>query len=405
MDAPVFRSWNCPELKVEHPVKPFVGPGTIELRVDGSLNIAVGSKPFGDLDCPDHHEFRDVRITGRTDAGDEVVADHATSHRHTNKDAPTGSTMHFLAFQCEVRAPAYDATMVTKEVFHLKNTKLIGRGSFARGSSKVTICGPKETEFEAGRLSADVTFEHAGSAERISYSSVESLLRLAQRSLILAPCREEFSGDILTRTVAVPDTRKDLPRRPLVSWFGNRTALFVDATLTGYLSNVSLYDLDAMIQYYVFSYDDNVVQEIQFMFASVFMEGLKYNWARNVSTLHKDVKANGIIRGFKASSTDKKVLTFEDLMKKLAAHLGYNGTFTFVEDRHVIFHTGQSAAVQLGHNMPHIPLQAELFTLYDQMDDLLLRILGYDGVIYSPKDPNMPLSFPSRAPTRDDPLG
>jgi hypothetical protein len=44
-------------------------------------------------------------------------------------------------------------------------------------------------------------------------------------------------------------------------------------------------------------------------------------------------------------------------------------------------------------------VKPELYKLYDQMDDLLLRILGYRGPIH-PYDPDGPkkVDFPTRSP-------
>jgi hypothetical protein len=393
MDAPVFRSWNCTDLCVAHPTKPFHGPGAIELRIDGSVNITVASDPCGNID------FHDVQITGKTDGGDEVLVEHASSHALTSSFSHAGHSgiMHFLPYQCEILTPAYDPTTVTHEVFHLKNARLIGLGSFAHGSSKVTLRGLASQKLVPGHISAEMKIEHSAATGRVNYSHLESLISLALRSLVLAPCHESFSGNTPTKTVLFADTRADASNAPLISLFGDATASFLNKTLTGYLTNVAQYDLESMIQYYVFAHTSHTL-ELQFIFASIFMEGLKFNWAKNVSELYQDIKTTtGTIRGFRTSPTQKN-LSIEHLMNRLAAHLGYSASFTFVEDRNMLFHSGQSVATQLGHANPGTTLFAELYSLYDQMDDLLLRILGYSGEMYSPRNPNTALNFPSRTP-------
>ncbi|WP_437751527.1 hypothetical protein [Sorangium sp. So ce1389] len=183
---------------------------------------------------------------------------------------------------------------------------------------------------------------------------------------------------------------------PLVSLFADATASFLDRTLDGYKVNAADYGLDVMLQYYVLAHTNDTL-EYQFLFASVFMEGLKFNWAKNVSGLHRDTKANGVIRGFRLAPSQRN-LSFEELMNRLAAHLGYSATFTFIEDRNMLFHSGQGTALHLGHADPYSVMQEELFVLYDQMEDLLLRILGYRGIVCSRADPDTPLEFPARTP-------
>jgi hypothetical protein len=90
--------------------------------------------------------------------------------------------------------------------------------------------------------------------------------------------------------------------------------------------------------------------------------------------------------------------SFEDLLKLATAHLGYQTTFSFIDDRNAIFHTGAAAARQLGNASVWPVLKPELIKLYRQMDDIILRILGYSGPIHPWELADAREDFPSRTP-------
>jgi len=131
------------------------------------------------------------------------------------------------------------------------------------------------------------------------------------------------------------------------------------------------------------------------------MEGLKFYWAKNIATLPADVKQNGLVRGFvnTTSASGKPVLySFEELLTAAANALGVTTTFTFIEDRNALFHTGATSAAQLGATGTWAALKPEMIRLYDQMDDLLLHLLNYSGPIHPWQGPHPKVLFPARTP-------
>jgi len=84
-------------------------------------------------------------------------------------------------------------------------------------------------------------------------------------------------------------------------------------------------------------------------------------------------------------------------MNLVANNLGYStNTFSFIDNRNMLFHTGIPTAAHTGHHNPNSKLWDELLTLYDQMDDLLLIILGFTGEIYSMRYTNFLRKVPKQ---------
>jgi hypothetical protein len=227
------------------------------------------------------------------------------------------------------------------------------------------------------------------------------LLSLAQRCQLTAPREDVFDGDVLVRVVLRGNDFNIESTHPLIPPAPTELRPFIEQTLPAYRTHANSYELERLIWYYCRAFTEPY-HEARFIFAGVFMEALKFYWAKNVGGYTPDVKANGLVRGFVKTvlSNGKKVHhTFEELINGVAQHLGYAPTFTFIEDRNALFHTGAPGAAQLGAAPTWAFVKPELYKLYDQMDDLLLRILAYRGPIH-PYDPAGPkkVDFPARTP-------
>jgi len=312
---------------------------------------------------------------------------------------------------CSIQAPGYDESAITRRLFHLKNAHLRRSrahgghfGTFAHGASSFTL---RVTRSEAppGEFSAELELSPSRGCDDPRVDDIARLLSLAQRCNTLATCEERFVGNRLVFTECFDDSRASDSIKPLIARDVDAACEFVRQTLPFYLRQRHAYDLPALVGYYILAHSAEHM-EARFVFGSLFMEAMKFNWAKNLSGLYQDInQKTGLIRGFRDAPTAPRNLSFEDLMNRLANHLCYSATFSFIDNRNALFHSGRSVGDHTGHAAPSEVLWSELERLYDQMDDLLLRVLGYAGVIFSPSQPNTPVHFPSRHPLDDQGVG
>jgi hypothetical protein len=145
------------------------------------------------------------------------------------------------------------------------------------------------------------------------------------------------------------------------------------------------------VGYYCRSHQETLA-EAKFIFASVFMEALKFNWALKVAKLPQDRKQSGLIRGFRRPTSGN--YSFEELMNLVASDLKLNHVYTFIDDRNALFHSGQAANLQTGASAgTWAALRSELVPLHDQMDEFLLTLLEYSGKIRGFWDQSSPRMF------------
>ena len=114
------------------------------------------------------------------------------------------------------------------------------------------------------------------------------------------------------------------------------------------------------------------------------MEAFKFYWALRVAKKTR-VPLTGLIRGFQ-KGTDRNgnpvTYGFEELLTEACHDLGLAPQFTFFADRNAMFHSGAPAAHQSGSSDAWLALRPELERLYRQIDDILLRILEYQGPVH-----------------------
>lgn len=191
---------------------------------------------------------------------------------------------------------------------------------------------------------------------------------------------------------------------------------FLEQTLPVYLALNESHRLFALAEYYVRSFIEDTADH-KFTFASIFMEAFKFSWAFNDAApdMIRDVKTNGMVRGFQRPPTAAAVAaaaakgktaknvdwTFEDLLKRYAGSAAGPSGFTFIENRNALFHTGLPAAAQT-QSVPgggsYQYLKPELTRLQMQMEDILLGVvLGYQGDIHEYGSDDV-VTFPGRTP-------
>ena len=143
-------------------------------------------------------------------------------------------------------------------------------------------------------------------------------------------------------------------------------------------------ELSRLIHYYCLSITSEYA-ELKFILASLFMEALKFYWALNVGKKTPICNKNGFIRGFERSknkNNDSVPCGFKELLDETYQSYGLNPNFTFIENRNAMFHSGAPGTYQQGVSSTWQTIKPELIPLYRQIDDVLLAILGYTGVIH-----------------------
>lgn len=337
-------------------------------------------------------------IVGVTESGETIPARQCLA---TGWQPDTGFTIEPQS--CTVQAPDYDESVVTRRLFHIKNAYFRrsrthgGRsGTFAHEGVSFTLRA-NQSEPRPGEFSAELELAHKPGCRDFRIDDIAWLLSLAQRCNTLATCEERFVGSRLVFTECFDQSRVSDSIKPLVARDVEAACDFVRQTLPSYVAKRQAYDLPALVDYYVLAHSAEQM-ESRFVFGSIFMEAMKFNWAKNVSGLCQDINHNtGVIRGFRDMQSAPN-LSFQVLMNRLASHLEYSATFSFIDNRNALFHSGRSVGDHTGHPASSVVLWSELERLYDQMDDMLLRVLGYAGPMFSPCEPNTPVLFPSRHP-------
>ncbi|HNT27066.1 MAG TPA: hypothetical protein PKH10_02705 [bacterium] len=258
--------------------------------------------------------------------------------------------------------------------------------------------GKREVRFTCGGKKCLLVFDHLrGIAtlradEQLGISSdILMLLSLAQRNVFFSPIRKTYNGTTLSKISIFPN--KGLrSAHPMISRDAEKLAKFIENAWPYYTKNQEEYNLPRLFQFYCLSIADEIV-EVKFILASVFMEAFKFYWALNVG---KKIRfpESGLIRGFRRSKGEGKY-SFKDLLEEACTDVGCKKTETgFIDNRNALFHSGAFKYEQMNSSESKKQIVPELFTLYRQIDEILLRLIGYAGPIYEYGKPDEPVIFP-----------
>ncbi len=347
-------------------------------------------------------------ITGTAEDG-RIVSGEQAYVRGDGWDSSSGAAYgEFVPTLCRLTDPAGVGHPWTKRILYLKQLHVLGPQQWADLGLeyKVRAAVLPGTTVTSAPHTAGGTINSALSAESPTPRSDDfaadksrtlHLLSLAARCPIYAPMEEVYDGAALVETRFVENTSAHDPDHPLIPRMS--IGAFMQQVAPGYTKDDPDLDLPVLIQYYCRSHTETVA-EFKFLFAGVVMESLKFHWALNKRKLPTKKNANGIIKDFLDPTNQNKRYSFEGLIKMVASDLNLSHTYTFIENRNTNFHTGKSAASQLGAVSSYAVLKPELVTLQDQIDDLLLTILGYTGPISSWWQADATVTFPGRAPIR-----
>lgn len=358
------------------------GPGTVKLSSAGRLEIEVRVPP---LPFSWQLSDKELEIMGVSTEGDNVFAAPAFQSGYSTNDERT--EVRLTPFRCVIRNPAVLHTHWSSSVCTLKNAGGFGQQEWTDGQYRCAFSGLPHPS-----LKIQANEQQPPDITEAAHRAL-SLLSVAFRSRVVCPMEERYYAGQWVETALVHNETDHRATHPLIP-DASRGA-FMQLASVGYRLGATDYDLDALIGYYWRSHNEPTVEQ-KFMLAGLWMEALKFSWAKNVGRLRRATAPSGVILGFKKSA--KKWYSFRELVDMTAADLGVPHSYTFIENRNALFHTGRPAAAQQGHlaTWPH--MKPELVKLHDQIDDLLLTILGYRGPIRPYWSIRTPVQFPGRAP-------
>lgn len=404
----VLCRWYFDQFNMIHTTASLSGMGSLELTLDGRVNVKASFK--GLVGNP--YVGAPLKLTGATKNGHSLEIEQAHLSR---VDFVSQSNVLFKTLGCKINKPGHPLQGWTSRHYWLKNIRCFGTGTFQVAGYTFTLeplPGFDLNRAEPGYLNADLkvtspiptTDDISELVDDICY-----LLSLAQRSFI-GWVRLEVSDGTTGGYLELRELTQDHPvQAPLVDFFAQDICDFVVQVFPNFVRQKTSYSLRILIEHYWRAHVETYA-EVKFIFGSVFMETLKFDWAKNVGTTIYQPRTgqNGLIKGFRRPGSGRDT-SFEDLLVEMSKSLNYPaqmsisaqgsnpgqpGTFTFIDNRNALFHSGQSGATQLGHSSVWQYLKPEMHRLYDQMDDLFLRVLGYSGKIHRTSKPNTLVNFP-----------
>ncbi|MFI5299547.1 MAG: hypothetical protein ACHREM_15765 [Polyangiales bacterium] len=377
-------------LEVRGDAQVHTGPGGVTLTGDGDV-IAIVELPALPHLARLENMPANVAVTGAERGGAALAASGAPSGIETQYGVGTSATsrLRITLATAELTSAPAPLPAHNRLVLVFSNCAILGRHEFNTPTFRATLSSaavgrPTRSPGQPSlRMDLDFVTPQQDSSEIVS--ALTDLLSVASRARVSCLHREEWVGNTLLRAQLVPGASRT---NSIHSLLENRSAAtvgeFLEKTLPGYFTNRDDYNLRHMIEWYVRSHEDSVV-EARLVFASVFMEAFKFAWA-NTKSKHAAVKGiNGLVREFQKPNPTKpgKMITlgFRELLVEAATDIGVAApTYTFFDNRNSLFHSGMSALFQLtGGGSVRGVLMNEFSVMAIQMDDILLRLLGYSG--------------------------
>lgn len=361
----VFRR-DCPRVTATDESGQVVldGCGAVVMSEHARLSVRIefdSLVPRTDLDDGPYW------LTGRTNDGTELDAPACYLAASGWASSSRRAWVEFLPLECFLRNPATIGRAWTRRILKLKNTHTLWPqrwtdDSFAFHLRSLANSASRPARERSGLLDAELEVQVAtpmGDDFGDTRTLVLDLLSLAARSPCVAPIEEVWSGIDWIETRLCPSDWDFSANNPLIP--ADSLAPFMTLATPGYRKQEPLAGLHVLISYYCRSHTESMA-EFKFLFAGVVMEALKFNWALNVFALPTKKTASGIVKKF-VKPDGKTPYSFEELLSMVAADLGVSATYSFIENRNAIFHTGEAAAAQLGHASVWPVLKLELTKL------------------------------------------
>jgi len=130
-------------------------------------------------------------------------------------------------------------------------------------------------------------------------------------------------------------------------------------------------DLDKLIMYYIMMKNSHFVDN-SYLLGCVFMEGLKYSFAKNIKRIPYDARAHKFLK-----PDGKTKYNFDELIRLLYSEFNINhGSTAFIRYRNEVIHEGAISSI----GFHDILLEKEELEI--TIEHLLLNILKYEGLYW-----------------------
>ncbi|QAT83450.1 hypothetical protein EJ065_1852 [Corallococcus coralloides] len=391
-DVPVFKEWILPEMTIRGGGAPWTSRGQVRVFADSRVEIRFTYvHPVRHSQDVPHR----VRIAGKTRDGfrlEEVdavlVGIQPVTRRKTD--------VVFIPYRCVLSRESQAPIRLAR--YYLKNLSVYaGVAKVEDGRYRASL-SPRGA-YEPFRFGAylDVTGGRLARAKADELAEdVARLVTVASRCPVVPCFREYHSSSRIQRYEFFSNSWDFKPMRNVIALVGDEMGEFLSKTLGNYRAAKAPWRASLLVEYFWRAHQETTA-ELQFLLLSVFMESVKFNFARNVAKHATKKNSNGTIRDFFSASNVK--LGFRDLLIEAGNHLGVpkvDKRMGFIANRNCIFHSGQSSYSQLGQRNTYLPLKGELRRLYDLADDFMLHLLGYKGPFHAYGDPERLRMYPSR---------
>lgn len=312
---------------------------------------------------------------------------------HISSDVITETTQAVFIFQeCRLKDLSSQSILVERQEIYLKSLQVIGKCSFYHNNTSYNLVALPNANDQRKNLIQAVL----NTSDNSNFSDVLLLLSLAQRCIIHSPVRKFYGSERLVYIELIPNESFSWVSNPLIPIAGSKLSDFMTQVLPRLPTVFKDLELPRLIHYYCLSIASEYA-ELKFILASLFMEALKFYWALNVGEKPPICKKNGLIKGFEKFKNTKNFsvpFEFKELLDETYKSYGLNPNFTFIENRNAMFHSGAPGTYQQGVSSTWQTIKPELITLYRQIDDVLLAILGYTGAIHRWDTPDIIDSYP-----------
>lgn len=386
-----IEKWECKQLSIlMRDCRTVRLPGIVLFEPTGKVEVVIhfrGRVGLADVESPQD-------INGQACSNFAVVVEGAFATQ-ANFDSATGiSTVIFVPVEVRISRP--NSSSWTRRDVYLKSVRLIGLTKFSDQLCNYELRPLHNYDDKRQGLIRAVMSIQQTAGRICNYDAILTALSLAQRCLIQSPMQKSFNGDDLVEICLISNEMPNVVMHPLIPISPRELSDYLTQVLPDFATKEANFQIERLIHYYCLSISATY-GEVKFILASVVMEAFKFFWALNDGNKLPVLKANKLIRGFQ-KATDrhgKPVLYgFEELLTEACVSIGYNPVFTFIEDRNALFHSGAPGAHQHGVSSSWRVIKPELVTLYRQIDDVLLRVLAYQGPICRWDAPDTQEAFP-----------
>jgi|WetSurSiteA1Bulk_404760.scaffolds.fasta_scaffold11044_3 hypothetical protein len=145
----------------------------------------------------------------------------------------------------------------------------------------------------------------------------------------------------------------------------------INSTFKQFVTMRQILDLDKLLMYYIMMKNTRFVDNA-YLLGCVFMEGLKYSFAKNLKNISYDASTHKFIK-----SDGKTKYSFKELIDELYHEYDItHGSTNFIRFRNEVIHEGAISSI------PFIDILSQKQDLEITIEHLLLNILNYKGLYW-----------------------